>query len=363
MRSTTWLLSGGGLANALLAKRLQDLNEDFVLFEKGTRLFKGQTWSAQVSDVPQEDRKFLLSLASSRWNGYSVRFPDYSREFASSYVTIRSEDLRDKLSREIPAEKIKTETETPGNIQAKFVVRAEGFGEAPRFSGWQKFVGYDVRFKNPHGLKNPLLMDADVDQLDGYRFFYLLPFDSHRLLVEETRYSNGQEFDPAEFAQGISKYIAHRFPANSWTIEREESGALPIPWVSTGRAGHFGVAGGFFQPSTGYSLPQAVRTSRRLIEECRSGRTVAEALKIISAEEQAHSDFYHMLNRMMFLASPPGERRKIFARFYRLGEGLIQRFYSGMPTALDKVRMLTGRPPVKITDAFRALRAEEPVWK
>ena len=56
--------------------------------------------------------------------------------------------------------------------------------------GWQKFVGREVRLAAPHGLERPIVMDACVDQQDGYRFVYCLPFAQDRLLIEDTYYSH-----------------------------------------------------------------------------------------------------------------------------------------------------------------------------
>jgi len=58
---------------------------------------------------------------------------------------------------------------------------------------------------------------------------------------------------------------------------------------------------------------------------------------------------------MLFDAAPPQERRRIFERFYRLPAPLIGRFYAHRSTQLDKMRILCGKPPVRIRAAMRAL--------
>ena len=75
--------------------------------------------------------------------------------------------------------------------------RIDGAGDrrarAGRFAaldlGWQKFVGREYRLAAPHGLERPIVMDATVDQTDGYRFVYCLPFAEDRMLIEDTYYS------------------------------------------------------------------------------------------------------------------------------------------------------------------------------
>ncbi|WP_333929639.1 lycopene cyclase family protein [Sphingomonas sp. LR55] len=65
--------------------------------------------------------------------------------------------------------------------------------------------------------------------------------------------------------------------------------------------------------------------------------------------------FYRMLDTMLFRAAEPEERYRILERFYRLSPSLIGRFYAGRSTLADKARVLTGKPPVPIVRAVRAI--------
>ena len=47
-------------------------------------------------------------------------------------------------------------------------------------AGYQKFVGLEIRTPQPHGMVRPLLMDARVAQIDGFRFVYVLPLAPDR---------------------------------------------------------------------------------------------------------------------------------------------------------------------------------------
>src|SRR3546814_5642751 len=59
--------------------------------------------------------------------------------------------------------------------------------------GWQKSFGQELLIEGGHGLARPIIMDARVPQIDGYRFVYLLPFSPDRLFVEDTYYSDGPD--------------------------------------------------------------------------------------------------------------------------------------------------------------------------
>ena len=63
---------------------------------------------------------------------------------------------------------------------------------------------------------------------------------------------------------------------------------------------------------------------------------------------------------MLFLAANPRERRSILERFYGLNDSLIARFYAGQNTLADKLRILTGKPPVPIRPAFKSVFRYQP---
>jgi lycopene beta-cyclase len=65
--------------------------------------------------------------------------------------------------------------------------------------------------------------------------------------------------------------------------------------------------------------------------------------------------FYRLLNRMLFRAAEPAQRYRVLERFYRLPAPLIERFYAGQATFADKVRILSGKPPVPIGRALGCL--------
>ena len=51
----------------------------------------------------------------------------------------------------------------------------------------------------------------------------------------------------------------------------------------------------------------------------------------------------------------PDQRYRVFEHFYRLPPERIARFYAGALTATDRMRILSGRPPVPVGAALKAL--------
>jgi len=117
-----------------------------------------------------------------------------------------------------------------------------------------------------------------------------------------------------------------------------------------------GMRGAFFHPTTGYSLPEAVRLADEIAAlPSLDGPTLADLTRRRSEELWRRTGFYRLLNRMLFRAAEPELRYRIFERFYGLSGGLIRRFYAGRLKWTDKVRLLTGKPPVPVLPALRCL--------
>jgi lycopene beta-cyclase len=208
-------------------------------------------------------------------------------------------------------------------------------------------------------------MDATVDQVDGYRFVYCLPFSETRMLVEDTYYSDTPDLDPAAVGARLDAYVIKRRwqPAE---IEREETGVLPVAiggdfgsfWrVGGARVAKFGLRGGFFHPVTGYSLPDAVRTASMLVKQKdMTGGVLHNVFEAYAGQLWKKRDFYRQLNTLLFRAAEPAERYKVLERFYTLDQSLIARFYAGQSSMLDRVRILSGKPPVPVGRAVSALK-------
>ncbi len=95
-------------------------------------------------------------------------------------------------------------------IEARAVIDGRGDPGGNHLEiGYQKFVGLFVRLAADHGLDDPILMDATVEQRDGYRFVYTLPFSDRDLLIEDTYYSNGPRIDREELRRGIRELRGH----------------------------------------------------------------------------------------------------------------------------------------------------------
>ena len=117
-----------------------------------------------------------------------------------------------------------------------------------------------------------------------------------------------------------------------------------------------GARGGFCHPLTSYTMPIAVENAIAIAAHAHlSGPHLAQLIRERANEHWRKTAIYRALGRMLFKATEPERRVDIFQRFYQLPEGLIERFYACHTTLLDQMRILSGKPPVSIPRAIRAL--------
>ena len=371
------IILGGGLAGGLaaLALRRERPELTIALVEPGATIGGNHLWSFFESDIDPADRSLVEPLIAHRWPGYDVAFPAHRRRIDQPYRTIASERLDAAVRSALPADAILCAHAVEARpdcitlddgraFEGGAVIDARGLTEAPPglACGWQKFVGQLMTIDGGHGLERPIVMDACVDQAEGYRFAYCLPFSATDVFVEDTYYSDTPDLDRNALAARIGAYA----DAQGWRvtgIAREEQGVLPVVmggdfdafWPAADPVARIGVRAALFHPLTSYSLPDAVRTAARLAREAPLDARLGAAMRARANAHWRGGGFDRLLARMLFRAADPAERYRILERFYRLPAPLIARFYASRSTWIDRVLILAGKPPVSVGRAFAAM--------
>jgi lycopene beta-cyclase len=372
------IIAGAGLAGSLIALRLKSVRPEVrvIMLERGERVGGEHTWCHFATDVSPEIGAWLSPLIEREWPDYDVRFPGHRRTVGTPYRAITSARLHAVVTNalagqvvtgvdiaEISANQVRLADGR--RLAAPLVIDARGPRPTDHLVlAWQKFVGHEVRLASPHGLARPLVMDATVPQIDGYRFLYVLPLSPDRLLIEDTRYSDGPGLDIGGVGVEIEDYAA----LQGWSIlatERIESGVLPIALAGdidafwrepVGGPARAGLRAALFHPTTGYSLPDAARLADAVAAApYLTTEAIAAMIERSSKMVWKSRTYWRLLNRMMFRACEPSARYRILERFYRLPQPLIERFYAGRSTLGDKVRILSGKPPVPVGRALASL--------
>jgi len=369
-------IAGGGLAGGLVALALTKLRPELniLLIEAGDHFGGNHIWSFFDSDVEPEHRWLVDPLISRRWDSYDVHFPDYSRSLHNGYCSIESDNLDRQLRTTVPPKALKTgqmiervektlvRLVDGTEISAAAVLDVRGGGDLSALeTGWQKFCGQMLRLKQPHGLEQPVIMDATVEQIDGYRFVYCLPFSDTDIFVEDTYYADTADLDSAACQIRIAEYAADR----GWEIDavlNEEKGQLPVLYggdfeafwnANPGVDARAGARAALIQPITSYSLPMAVQTAIMIAAmPVIDQDSLDKKLRNLATQHWKNGKFYRMLCAMMFKAAQPEKRYRTLQHTYAKDEELIKRFYAGETTMLDKIALLSGKPPVPISKAL-----------
>jgi lycopene beta-cyclase len=370
------ILAGGGLASSLIAYRAAQLRPELriAIAEKDGALGGNHTWCFHGTDVTPAQLEWLSPFVTTRWEGQEVRFPGRRRTLSTPYLAATSDRLAEVME-EAEVETIRGAEAvalSPSSLTLADQTTLRGTvldGRGAKRSdhltvGFQKFLGLEVRFEEPHGLTKPIIMDATVPQTDGYRFVYVLPFTEDTALIEDTYYADGEAMPREALRGGIERYAE----AQGWRIAevvREEEGVLPIVLEGDIEAYYeelgdgpppVGLRAALFHPITGYSLPEAARLADLIAKE--PDLSPENLRRLIAAHAKARWEkhrFSHLLNRMLFRAARPELRYIVFQRFYGLPQPLIERFYAGESSWADRARILAGKPPVPVHRAIQAL--------
>ncbi len=383
---------GGGLAGGLIALALHQARPEFriALIEGGKVLGGNHRWSWFETDLSDAGNTLMAPFRTTDWDkGYEVRFPKYTRSLETGYRSLSSTDFHEALTRVLPGgtvhlgrrvssldeRGVDLEPDFEGKtarINARTVIDCRSFAPSKHLrGGWQIFLGRHMRLPEAHGLEQPVIMDASVDQLaphgngGAYRFVYVLPLASHDVFIEDTYYADDPMLDRSALSARIDAYARE----NGWSdnaIVGHESGVLPvltggdfsayqeevrIPGVAVA-----GARGGFVHPLTSYTISIAVENALAIAADADlPGAQLAAMMEARARRHWRNTGYYRLLGRFLFFAADPERRVNVFQRFYGLRKGLIERFYAARSTGFDRFRVLWGNPPVSIPRAMTAM--------
>ena len=366
------VIVGAGLASGLTALSILARVPDckLLIVERASHLPRNHTWCFHGRDLPSTTLEWIQPVISAEWSKYEVKFPDYYRLLDSRYACISGERFYDHLEAMIsasPHARILLDSNVqdiePHQItlssgivcHSDWVVSARGSAaratsaQSAEKTGYQKFYGIEFELDEPHQLTHPTVMDAEVPQDDGLRFFYVLPLTPTRLLVEDTYFSDSAYLNASLVRERVVSYAQ----AKQWsgTVVREEQGVLPLPWlnyrVEPPQDGliTIGYAAHHFHPITGYSLPIALRVAEIVGLELGAGRSPVSKINTYHRALARQLKMITPLNRVLFGHYLPEERWRLMRRFYRRREDTIERFYSLELSLIDLFLILAGPIP------------------
>jgi lycopene beta-cyclase len=224
----------------------------------------------------------------------------------------------------------------------------------------QHFLGWEVETStaafDPHA---PTLFDLRTEQRGGLCFFYILPHDEQRALVEYTVFSD-QPWARAEYERKLRDYLEGMLGLYGYRVAGTEQGAIPMtdhPFRrSLGRRiMAIGTAGGMVKPSTGYAFARIQRDSRAIVRSLlRHGHPFA-----VPASPARHRLYDSLMLDVM--ARRPHLVKPIFtALFTRNGPTRVLRFLDESSSVPAEAALLATLPPRPFLQAlWRTVRRRQ----
>lgn len=182
----------------------------------------------------------------------------------------------------------------------------------------QHFVGWEIECREDLFDPNKaILMDFDIEQLNGVTFMYLLPFSERSALIEHTLFS-AEILDQEQYEEAIRDYLSKRFhlTPGSYFIRRKEFGAIPMedrvyssfycPNVM-----NLGIVGGLAKPTTGYTFKRIHNRCKSIVRRLEEGKM---------PEEKRESQYRFRVYDMMLLSILKNETKNSIQIFHDLFE-------------------------------------------
>jgi lycopene beta-cyclase len=355
------LIAGGGVAGSLAALAMARLRPDVPFLLVGEEKRFGGEHGLFVLDaaMSEEEGDLAAPLLTQSWEGFYAAFPGRSRKLKLACHAIAPDRIDQTVRNTLRPDQYRLDARIVAVRDQSLLlhggetIAAEGAIDARDGAhlsalelGWRKSAARTFRFPAPHRVDLPVAADATVDQKEGCRFFSCLPFGAERLRIEEVQYGAGPDFD-AETAGGRILAYAERRGWKGGVAEAAESEAAPVAlggdfaayWRLGGaRVAKLGVRGGFFHPTTGCPLPDALRTALLLAgQRDLGGAALHDAFEAAAASAWKKRDVYRSFNRPL-LHGPAG--CAALAGLYALDAALIARFFGEGPGLLDRRRIL-----------------------
>ena len=219
----------------------------------------------------------------------------------------------------------------------------------------QHFMGWEIQ--TDHDVFDPstvTLMDFAPASKDIH-FYYVLPFDCRRALVETTHFSMTR-LDEATYTCELKNYLKERYGLDHWQITRTEQGVIPMPRraPSLKHRAHqriipMGLHADTTKPSTGYCYPHAQDQARRQAQALSSD--------VGGVPASARSDLGRWFDAVFigFLEQYPERAGATFLRlFQQVPSDVLIRFLTDKAHIGDYLQVMLALPKTTfIKQAFR----------
>jgi len=345
MKEFDYIIIGGGCAGLSLAyeldlhKKLED--KTLAIIEPRDEYKKDKTWSFwKVINHKFDD------CVKKSWKNFSINSPKGIRHLQCDnypYQSIDSELFYKKTITKLKENKNVSFFKNIKDINQNnsFIFNSVSSLENNKNNLWQHFCGVEIKTKEnifDDSIIN--LMDFDCDQKESVHFFYTLPFQKNRALIETTWLSKMNDSSLKDYDNQIKNYIEQNLKIKNYEIVYKEEGVIPLFYPENIKGGNkinIGTAGGMTRLSTGYTFLNIQEHSKYI----RMNIENIQNVKNFEIEKK-----YHLLDKIFLkvLEKHPEKMPDIFFKMFNNSPNTIIKFLSNKSNLFEDLSIIFKMP-------------------
>ena len=356
MREFDYIIIGGGCAGLSLAYEL-DLhkkleNKTLAIIEPRDEYKKDKTWSFwKVINHNFDD------CVKKSWKNFSINLPKGTKHLKCDgypYQSIDSELFYKKIITKLKENKNISFFKNIKDINQNnsFI-----FNSVPSLGNnknnlWQHFYGVEIKTKeNIFDDTIINLMDFDCEQKESVHFFYTLPFQKNRALIETTWLSKMNDSSLKDYNNQIKNYIEQNLKIKNYEIVYKEEGAIPLFYpmnIKEKNKINIGTAGGMTRLSTGYTFLNIQEHSKYI----RMNINNIQNIKHFEIEKK-----YRLLDKIFLkvLDRHPEKMPEIFFKMFNSSPNTIIKFLSNKSNLFEDLSVIFKMPKLIFIKALLKL--------
>ena len=345
MKEFDYIIIGGGCAGLSLAYELEINNKlkdkTLAIIESRKEYKRDKTWSFwKVFDHNFED------CIIKSWNNFTINTSENSHQLSTKkfpYQSIDSGKFYKKINSKLMSNSNISFFKNLNEINSKnsIVFNSVFEDKFDKSKLWQHFQGVEIETsKDIFDDEILSLMDFNCDQKNNVHFFYTLPFNKNKALIETTWLSDLENQNLMDYDLQLENYIKHNLRVKNYKIKFIEKGAIPLFYPSIEKNSkiiNIGSAGGMTRLSTGYTFLNIQEHSKYILKNID---------KINEVEKYNLGQKYKFLDNIFLkvLRNNPEKMPNIFYRLFKCSPNTVIKFLSNKSNILEDMNIISKMP-------------------
>lgn len=216
----------------------------------------------------------------------------------------------------------------------------------------QHFKGIVIETKTPKfNPETPVMMNFGIEQQDECRFFYVLPINECKALIEFTLFTENL-LTEKEYDEAIENYIKNKLQITDYQIVETEFGVIPMSdekmvEFPSKHIVRIGTAGGYTNPATGYTFSNTQRRLQKIVKKLEENDNPYLKTSWFAKRHLLYASI--LLN---VLIKKRHSAADVFDKLYlRNPPALIFKFLDGKTNFLQELRIMSSTPISKFLAA------------